>query len=76
MIPAISPEDAETFARDGIVCMRNMFDPAWVADLQSLAEIIRGLLLAARARVGLGPQFAAFHVRWCSAPGISRHSDP
>jgi len=38
MIPAISPEDAETFARDGIVCMRNMFDPAWVADLQSLAD--------------------------------------
>lgn len=38
MISAISPGDIETFERDGIVCLRQMFAPEWVSELQRLAN--------------------------------------
>jgi len=38
MISTISPEDAETFSRDGIICLRQMIDLTWVDELQNLAD--------------------------------------
>ena len=38
MISTISPEDAETFSRDGIICLRQIIDLTWVDELQNLAD--------------------------------------
>ena len=38
MISTISPDDAETFSRDGIICLRQMIDLTWVDELQNLAD--------------------------------------
>ncbi|MEO1194093.1 MAG: phytanoyl-CoA dioxygenase family protein [Pseudomonadota bacterium] len=34
----ITHEEIETFERDGVVCLRSLFDPAWVTRLQELIE--------------------------------------
>lgn len=36
--PDIRPRDIEDFGRDGIVCLRRMFDSAWVRNLRNLAD--------------------------------------
>ena len=36
--PDVRPCDVETFQRDGIVCLRNVFDATWVEDLRELIE--------------------------------------
>jgi len=33
----ISQEDVDTYARDGVVCLRNVFDPAWIESLLPVA---------------------------------------
>jgi len=38
--PNIPPQDIDNFERDGIVCLRQAFDPAWVNELQQLAEVM------------------------------------
>lgn len=38
----ISREDVDTYARDGVVCLRNVFDPAW---LESLRPVTMRLLV-------------------------------
>jgi len=36
--PSIDAADVTAFQRDGIVCLRQVFDPSWVAELRDLAE--------------------------------------
>jgi hypothetical protein len=39
---AVSDDDIETYARDGVVCLRRVFDPAWI---DSLLPVARRLLV-------------------------------
>ncbi|MGY8962715.1 MAG: hypothetical protein ACKVKT_04070, partial [Rhodospirillales bacterium] len=34
---AINDEDRETYARDGVVCLRKVFDPDWMKSMQPTA---------------------------------------
>ena len=34
----VSEREIETFKRDGIVCLRGLFDRAWIDDLRRLVE--------------------------------------
>jgi len=34
----VTPEDVETYRRDGVVCLRNVFDPEWIETLLPLAR--------------------------------------
>ena len=36
----ITAEDAETYARDGVVCLRQVFDRDWIASLKPFVERI------------------------------------
>lgn len=37
-IRSISQEDIDTYARDGVVCLRNVFDPDWAKSLEGAAR--------------------------------------
>ena len=36
----ITQEDKDTYLRDGVVCLRNVFDPAWIESLVPMAKKI------------------------------------
>jgi ectoine hydroxylase-related dioxygenase (phytanoyl-CoA dioxygenase family) len=40
--PSVTPIDIENFERDGIVCLRGMFDADWVGELRNLADAMLG----------------------------------
>jgi hypothetical protein len=37
---AITDEDRETYARDGAVCLRKVFDPEWIESMTPVARRI------------------------------------
>ena len=53
---AITDEDREAYARDGVVCLRQVFDPEWIESLKTVARRISvdeedvGLLPSATCR--------------------------
>ena len=55
----INQEDIETYARDGVVCLRKVFDPEWIEPLKPLSERI----IIKREDFGLLP---TYHNRYMS----------
>ena len=64
----ITQEDKDTYLRDGVVCLRNVFDPAWIESLVPMAKKITvdeedvGLLPSAPGRYmsRIVPEFRRF----------------
>lgn len=67
-IRAITDEDRDTYARDGAVCLRKVFDPEWIESMQAVARRISvdeedvGLLPSAPGRYmsRIFPEFRNF----------------
>ena len=64
----VTQEDKDTYLRDGVVCLRNVFDPAWIESLVPMAKKITvdeedvGLLPSAPGRYmsRIVPEFRRF----------------
>ena len=76
----ITDEDREAYARDGVVCLRQVFDPEWIESLKTVARRISvdeedvGLLPSAPGRYmsRLIPEFRNFIFNWPMAQAAAQ----